>query len=260
MSKHKFRSRDQGATLRSVLIGVGGVLGVTAAVAVLGPKVLHRPPAPPTPTVVQGQVAAVPSPVAQDTPAPPAEEAAAPDAPAAPSSQGFASASPSEGNPVGQAVQAPPSGEAADLPQPAPQAHPIHHPARRPVKKPAVAHHVRPAAPVAGAGPQEPGLTLPPPPPVIPGGVVVGGRKPPGELLSRQVSLADLDLSTSLGACKALGRIRRTAEILCPYEDEQGLNFLRERKMCVDDSVERAVQDLHVRKVEALNNKGPEGC
>jgi UrcA family protein len=100
-----------------------------------------------------------------------------------------------------------------------------------------------------------------PPPPVAQApGVLVGGRRQGQDVPFRRVPLADLNLATDVGACKALSRIRRAAEEVCPYEGERGLSFLRVRWMCMQESVNRAVQDMHVRKVEDLLDKGHSGC
>lgn len=257
--KIRFGTGEEPATLRSMLIGVGGVLGVVVAVAVFNPRMLRRPAPPPVPTLVQGQITAAPgTPAGQAIPVGEQDAAAAPESPAvAASSQAFASASPTEANPVGEAAQAPPSGETAELPQPAPQARPIIHRARQPLKKPLVTHHA-PSQP-AGAGPEVPAAAVPPVVAEQPAGVVVGSRYPK-DVPSRRVTLADLNLGTDAGACKALGRITRAAGEVCPFEGERELSFVRQRRMCMEESVNRAVQDTHASRVEALHAQGSGGC
>lgn len=255
---------ERTATLRSALIGAGGVLLVTLAVLIFNPKVLRRPPPPPAPTLVQGQVTAPSStPLDQAVPAAAGQDApAAPESPPA-SSQAFASVSPAAVEAVGgTAEEASASGQTAEIPaKPALRPHTVH-PVRQ-LKK-AVVHrvrHVAPAAP-AVAGADLPAVVLePPPPPAVERqpGVVVGSRRHPDDVLSKVVSLADLNLATDVGACKALSRIRRAAEDVCPFDGERQLGVMRERKMCVQESIDRAVQDIHARRVEVLQET-PHGC
>ena len=256
---------ERTATLRSALMGAGGVLLVTIAVVTFNPKLLRRPPPPPTPTLVQGQIA-VPSSTMPDkaVAAPVRDAAVAPESPpAVASSQAFASVSPAAAEAVGgTAEEAPQPGETAEVPtKPAAQPRTVH-PVRTVHK--AVVHRVRHAAPPApaGAGADLPAVVLqPPPPPEVERqpGVVVGTRRHPDDVLSKVVSLADLNLGTDVGACKALSRVRRAAEDVCPFDGSRDLSLVRERKMCVQDSIHRAVQDMHVRRVEVLQDT-PHGC
>lgn len=249
MSEH-FKWGKHGATLRSVFLGVGSVLAVVAAVVFFYPKVLRRPPAPPVPVLAIAPPASPPVAQEQTSAAPQEEEPAAPESPpAAESGQAFASASPPPANP---------EGDTAALPQP----HPAH-PVRR-VKR-LLAHNVRPKPATAPApAPEDTGSELPvtnvepppdPEPPLPPLGIVIGVRRAQAGLVSKSVSLADLNLATQDGACMAMKRIRKAAEAVCPVEDGFGLSGFSARGKCVQDAISSTLDNMHRAKFD-LPKKG----
>jgi UrcA family protein len=90
--------------------------------------------------------------------------------------------------------------------------------------------------------------------------VVVGARRHQDEVPSKRVSLNDLDLSTQVGACTALKRIRHAADYVCPYEGERPLYLWRAHNECLQDAVNRAVQDTHSKRIERLYASRSGGC
>lgn len=87
--------------------------------------------------------------------------------------------------------------------------------------------------------------------------VVVGARRDPN-VPFRRVRLGDLDLNTDKGACTALRRIKRAAEDVCPYGEERPLELWKMHKECIDESLNRAVEDTHSPRIQKL--KRSNGC
>jgi UrcA family protein len=78
-------------------------------------------------------------------------------------------------------------------------------------------------------------------------------------MLSKRVSLADLNLSTQTGACTALRRIKFAADEVCP-DNERPLDLWRLRQQCLQESIGRAVKDTHNARLQALYAKRTGGC
>jgi UrcA family protein len=89
--------------------------------------------------------------------------------------------------------------------------------------------------------------------------VIVGARRDP-DVPSKRVRLSDLDLSTDVGACTALRRIKRAADEVCPFSDERELSLVRMQQECKQESVARAVHDTRAPKVQSLLDKKAGGC
>jgi UrcA family protein len=223
------------ATLQSVLLGVGAVVLVAIGIVIFYPRALKHPAAAPSHPVAQAPISV-----------PPPETSAAPteSEPAAATSEEQAAASVSAASPGGEEAAASESASG--------------HP-RRPVRK--TAHRVRhasgsaPAAAPVAASTQAVAVTPQLMGPDQTPNVIVGGRRSQGDVLSKRVSLADLDLSTDVGACTALRRIKRAAGDVCPDDGEKDLSMIRERQECVQDSVTRAVHSIHSAKIEDLRTR-----
>lgn len=237
------------ATLRSVLLGAGSVVVATVAIALYHPKALRRPPA--RPAAVVANVPPASPPLAQEpTPAAPQEAPAEPESlPKVESTEASASDSPPPDRP----------GETAVVPQPPPQPRAAHL-VRRVKRLPT--HTVRPAPtvtppPAPEAAAPEVADTPPPPaePPLPPLSIVIGVRRAQEGVLSKSVSLADLDLHTPNGACKAVTRIRRAAEEVCPFTDGIGLGLSYERRKCLQETISNTRENMRRAKFD-LPDKG----
>jgi UrcA family protein len=71
------------------------------------------------------------------------------------------------------------------------------------------------------------------------------------------VKLRDLDLSTDVGACKALGRIKAAADEVCPDGGEnRELDLWRVHQQCLDQAITEAVQATRSARVAAKRSGG----
>jgi len=85
--------------------------------------------------------------------------------------------------------------------------------------------------------------------------VVIGVRRAQPGVVSKNVSLSDLNLHTQDGVCKALKRIREAAAVVCPMADGVGFSGLYERRLCEDEAISTTLDNMHKAKFD-LPKKG----
>jgi len=85
--------------------------------------------------------------------------------------------------------------------------------------------------------------------------VVIGVRRAQPGVVSKNVSLSDLNLHTQEGVCKALKRIREAAAVVCPMAEGVGFGGLYERRLCVDEAISTTLENMHKAKFD-LPKKG----
>jgi UrcA family protein len=92
-----------------------------------------------------------------------------------------------------------------------------------------------------------------------PPNVIVGAHRRDDDVLTKRVSLRDLDLNTKVGACTALKRLKRAADAVCPFEDRPLDQWIAHRQ-CLKESLSRAVHDVHNRKLDNVYASRSNGC
>jgi UrcA family protein len=75
------------------------------------------------------------------------------------------------------------------------------------------------------------------------------------DVISRQVSYADLDLTTDKGVERLYGRITSAAEFVCDRSNVRSLVAVVEKRECTERAIARAIADVNAPRLTSLRRE-----